>query len=195
MEETMSPHRLAPRTLVALGATVALSAPMLAGTANARAAGATCADTSTAAVEAPAATAARAVRCLVNGQRRAQGLKPLRPSRQLRIAAERHGTDMVSHGFFAHVSPVAGDITDRARAAGYLPGDAYGYDLGEDIGWGEGPLSSPDSIVTAWMNSPGHRAVILGARYRDMGVGVTMGLPAQGELAGATFVLDLGAHG
>src|SRR3954447_22408475 len=48
--------------------------------------------------------AATTVRCLVNAQRAAHGLTPLRPSRQLRLA-EAHGADMVAHRFFAHVSP------------------------------------------------------------------------------------------
>src|SRR3954451_19922583 len=67
-----------------------------------------CAATTVAAGQAPAATVGRAVRCLVNAQRAAHGLEPRPPSRQLRVAAERHGTDMVTNSFFAHVSPSAG---------------------------------------------------------------------------------------
>src|SRR3954467_12774462 len=87
-----------------------------------------------AAGQAPAATVGRAVRCLVNAQRAAHGLAPLRPSPQLRVAAESHGADMVAHRFFAHVSPFAGAVTDRARHAGYIRSDDYA--LGEDIAWG-----------------------------------------------------------
>jgi uncharacterized protein YkwD len=157
-----------------------------------RAASPPCAATTVAAGQAPAATVGRAVRCLVNAERTAHGLKPLRPSSQLRVAAERHGTDMVGHGFFDHVSPSAGAITDRARRAGYVRNDDYA--LGEDIGWGEGELATPEAIVTAWMNSPGHRAVILDRDFRDVGVGVVTGVPVQTELPGATFVLDVGAR-
>jgi uncharacterized protein YkwD len=99
---------------------------------------------------------------------------------------------MVSHRFFAHVSPAAGAITDRARRSGYItPRDDYV--LGEDIAWGEGELSTPAAIVTAWMNSPEHRAVILDREFVDMGVGVITGVPVDTQLAGATFVLDVGA--
>ena len=140
------------------------------------------------------ATVGQAVRCLVNAQRAAHGLAPLRPNRRLRLAAEAHGADMVSHSFFAHVSPFSGAITDRARRAGYLAG-TRDWSLGEDIAWGEGDLSTPESIVTAWMNSPAHRAVILDGEFRDAGVGVTAGVPVgASSLPGATFVLDVGAR-
>jgi uncharacterized protein YkwD len=151
-----------------------------------------CAATTVAAGQAPAATVGRAVRCLVNAQRAARGLKALRANPQLRVAAEAHGADMVAHRFFAHVSPFTGAITDRARRAGYVRNDDYA--LGEDIAWGEGELSTADSIVTAWMNSPGHRAVILDRDYRDVGVGIVAGVPVDTELPGATFVLDVGSR-
>src|SRR3954447_3958367 len=143
---------------------------------------------------APPATVETAVRCLVNAQRAAHRLAPLRPSRQLRVAAEAHGADMVAHRFFAHVSPFSGAVTDRVRRVGYLA-HTQDWSLGEDIAWGEGSLSTPQSIVTAWMNSPGHRAVILHRDFRDVGLGVTAGVPiADGSMPGATFVLDAGAR-
>src|SRR3954465_13385999 len=151
-----------------------------------------CAATTVAAGQAPAATVGRAVRCLVNAQRAPYHLAPLRPSHQLPGAAEPHGADMVAHRFFAHVSPLSGAITDRARRAGYVRNDDYA--LGEDIAWGEGELATPQAIVTAWMNSPGHRAVILDADYRDVGVAIITGVPVPTELPGATFVLDVGSR-
>ena len=44
---------------------------------------------------------------------------------------------------------------------------------------------SPQSIVTAWMNSPGHRAVILDRDFRDVGVGIVPGVPVD-AIPGAT---------
>src|SRR3954470_432732 len=153
-----------------------------------------CAATTVAARPAPAATVESAVRCLVNAERAAHALRALRPSRQLRVAAEAHGADMVAHRFFAHVSPFSGAVTDRARRAGYLA-HTRDWALGEDIAWGEGTLSTPQSILTAWMNSPGHRAVILDRDFRDAGIGVTLGVPVDdGSMPGATFVLDAGAR-
>jgi uncharacterized protein YkwD len=183
------PHRLLlAASFVLLSTVAALVLPTLS-----HAATPPCAATDVAAPNAPASTVGRAIRCLVNGQRAAHGLAPLRPSRQLRVAAEGHGADMVGHRFFAHVSPFAGAITARARRSGYLTPVADDYALGEDIAWGEGELATPTAIVTAWMNSPAHRAVILDREFQDMGVGVIAGVPVDTSLAGATFVLDVGA--
>jgi uncharacterized protein YkwD len=175
------PLSVPPRRLIA-----AVAAPLLL---TAAALG-----TPTASYAASPPCAATTVRCLVNAQRAARGLAPLKPSRQLRVAAEEHGADMVAHRFFAHVSPFSGAVTDRARRAGYLP-RAHDWTLGEDIAWGEGELSTPDSIVDAWMNSPPHRRVILDRDFRDVGVGVASGVPVEaGAIPGATFVLDVGSR-
>ena len=40
------------------------------------------------------------------------------------------------------------------------------------------------------MNSPGHRAIILPAAFREVGVGIAGGAPQGGN--GATYVLDVG---
>src|SRR3954471_19651456 len=110
-----------PRRLLAAVATPLVLAIAALGTPTASyAASPPCAATTVAAGQAPAATVAKAVRCLVNAQRADHGLAPLRPSRPLRVAAEAHGADMVAHRFFAHVSPFSGAVTDRARRAGYL---------------------------------------------------------------------------
>lgn len=190
MPTTVPPRRI----LTAVAAPLLLAIALLGTPTASYAASPPCAATTVAAGQAPAATVERSVRCLVNAQRAAHGLAPLRPSRQLRIAAEAHGADMVSHRFFDHVSPVFGAITDRARRAGYLA-RARDWTLGEDIAWGEGPLSTPDAIVTAWMNSSGHRAVILDRHFRDGAVGMAVGVPLDGgEIPGATFVLDVGSR-
>lgn len=40
---------------------------------------------------------------------------------------------------------------------------------GENIAYGQ---RSPQEVVTAWMNSPGHRANILSNKFNKLGVGV-----------------------
>ena len=190
MPLTVSPRRI----LTAVAAPLLLAIAALGTPTASYAASPPCAATTVAAGQAPTATVAGAVRCLVNAQRAAHGLAPLRSSRQLRVAAEAHGADMVSHRFFAHVSPLFGAVRDRARRAGYV-GGGHDWTLGEDIAWGEGPLSTPQAIVTAWMNSPGHRAVILDRGFREAGVGVVPGVPVDdAAMPGATFVLDVGSR-
>jgi uncharacterized protein YkwD len=98
---------------------------------------------------------------------------------------------MVARGYFEHVSLDGSSLTDRVRRAGYLNGKRR-YSLGENIGWGEQQLASAAAIVRAWMNSPGHRAVMLEPRFREAGVGVAQGVPSAGGAPGATFVLNVG---
>jgi len=130
-----------------------------------------------------------AIRCELNVQRADSGLGALRPSARLSRAAQRHGADMVARGYFAHVSPAGTTIVERARAAGYLRG-TRDWDLGENIGWIEGAAATGQGIVAAWMNSPEHRAIILSARFQEVGIGVAYGTPMG--TAGATYVLDVG---
>ena len=46
--------------------------------------------------------------------------------------------------------------------------------------------------MRAWLASPEHRAIILDRRFRDVGVGVTLGLTDGSGGLGATAVLDFG---
>jgi uncharacterized protein YkwD len=47
-------------------------------------------------------------------------------------------------------------------------GISYSY-AGENIAKGQ---TTPQSVMTSWMNSSGHRANILNANYTQIGVGV-----------------------
>lgn len=49
-------------------------------------------------------------------------------------------------------------------------GSAKWTEIEENVGYG--PVTSPDQLFTAYMNSPPHRANILGKDVRDVGVGV-----------------------
>jgi uncharacterized protein YkwD len=137
----------------------------------------------------PTTLSETAVRCEINEIRTGNGLRPVRTTRPLRVAAERHSQDMVRRHYFAHVSPSGQTVTDRVRRAGYLKGARRPH-LGENIGWGSGSLATPGAIVKAWMNSPPHRAIILTPSFRDAGVGIARGAPKGGD--GATYTLDVG---
>jgi uncharacterized protein YkwD len=131
--------------------------------------------------------AQRATMCLVNAERRKRGLAALSSSSALTRAARGHSRDMVRRGFFDHTSPGGGTPGDRARAAGYTWST-----VGENIAWGGGRYATPRSIVRMWMNSPGHKANILGRSYRDAGAGAAAGNPAGGD--GGTYTLLFGAR-
>jgi hypothetical protein len=47
-------------------------------------------------------------------------------------------------------------------------------------------------IVAAWIASPPHHRILLGGRFRDIGVGVATGTPKAST--GATYTLDAGVQ-
>jgi uncharacterized protein YkwD len=135
------------------------------------------------------ADAEAAVACVVNEERRSRGLPALDADRALARAGQRHATDMVRREYFSHVSPAGHTLAARLRAAGYTAGRSWA--AGEVLAWGTGQRSTPAAVVAAWMRSPGHRRVLLGSRYRDIGVGSVRGTPT-GAAGGATYAAALG---
>jgi len=98
-------------------------------------------------------------------QRQAYGgaaLPPLKSDAQLTAAARAQSVGMALNGYFAHRSAVDGSLPDdRIRASGYRPvSDA------ENIAAGQ---PTPESVVSAWLKSPGHCPNIMGD-YDDTGV-------------------------
>jgi uncharacterized protein YkwD len=132
----------------------------------------------------------RATLCLINVQRRAQGLPSLRPDRLLRLAALRHSRDMVARHYFAHTSRGGSTLVTRIRQTGYFAQSRF-WRAGENLAWSAGPKSNPASIVRAWMNSPPHRHNILTRGYRDIGIGVVPGGP-RARARGTTYTTDFG---
>jgi uncharacterized protein YkwD len=132
--------------------------------------------------------------CLVNVQRARRGERALRPNAALDRSAAAHSQDMVARNYFDHTSPGGETVLDRIKASTYLPPKA-GYVLGENIALGTMQLATPAAIVDSWMKSPGHRANILNAEFRDSGLGVVARAPQQyghGQ-RGATYTQQFGA--
>lgn len=144
--------------------------------------------------EANLAQVTAATFCLINRERGAHGEQPLRADEDLMRAALGHSESMATAGYFEHDGPGGQTPLGRVQTSGYLHGDEGGYEIGENIAWGSLGEATPASIVAAWMASPGHRANILNARFRDSGIGVAAQLPAafaDGE-AGAIYTQDFG---
>jgi uncharacterized protein YkwD len=169
-----------PRHLVAVAALAAAAAAPSTSQAASR-----CAGASTRPTTHSLATAKKATLCLLNAQRRKHHLRALRDNAKLDRAAVGHSRDMVRNKYFEH-----GDFAGRIHNAGYR-----GSFIGENIAWGSGPYATPRSIVNMWMHSPGHRANILGARYRDIGIGIAAGAPEGGVGGAATYTTDFGRPG
>jgi uncharacterized protein YkwD len=132
--------------------------------------------------------------CLVNRERAGQGERPLAPNQRLGQAAQAHTESMAFGDYLKHDGPRGETPLSRMRATGYISSSQIGYEVGENIGWGTLWEATPRAIVAAWMASPGHRANILDARFRDTAVGVSPHPPssrARGQ-AGAIYTQDFG---
>jgi uncharacterized protein YkwD len=134
------------------------------------------------------------VLCLINRKRAENSESPLQANQQLEEAAEGHCQELIADDYFAHVSPSGETPVDRIRDTGYIPSPSDGYVIGENLAWGTYQLSTPQSIVSAWIASPGHLANILEAQYKETGIGVTPSVPsslAEGA-PGATYAQEFG---
>ena len=131
-----------------------------------------------------------AILCLHNQIRARRGLPLLKENARLRRAALGHSSDMVSRGFFEHTSPNGTSMVERIQAARYVS-PRFGWALGENLAWGTGSLATPQAIMKAWMDSPGHRANVVKRAYREIGIGVVAGVPTD-RGSGATYTADFG---
>ena len=131
-----------------------------------------------------------AILCLHNQIRSQKGLPLLKDNAKLRKAAVGHSSAMVGQGYFDHVSPDGRTFVDRIIGAGYAKRND-GWTLGENLAWGTGELSTANGLMNAWMNSSGHKANILKKAYREVGIGIRIGVPSD-EAVGATVTADFG---
>ena len=129
--------------------------------------------------------------CLINAERSARDLRPLRLDRRLSTAARRHSRDMVAKHYFAHDSRSGARFSARIARTGWMNGRAS-WSVGENIAWGTGKQAAPRAIVASWMRSAGHRKNILSSRFRVIGIGIALGTPV-GNAAGATYTTDFGS--
>ena len=131
-----------------------------------------------------------AVLCLHNQVRASKGLPALKDNAKLRKAAAGHSDDMVAEGYFDHTTPDGDTFVDRILSSRYAK-QTDGWSLGENLAWGTGDLSTPAGVMNAWMSSAGHKANILKRNYREIGIGIRLGVPSDAGV-GATFTADFG---
>ena len=133
----------------------------------------------------------QATLCLLNQERSRYALSPLRLNARLSRAALAHSRDMVAYHYFAHTTPSGVKPADRVRATGYFDG-TRAWTIGENIEWGTLTLSSPKATVRGWMASPHHRENILYGSYRDIGIGIVVGVPLGLDGPAGTYTTDFG---
>jgi len=101
---------------------------------------------------------------LVNQERSKVGLAPLKDNWELSRVARYKSEDMANKNYFSHTSPTYGSPFDMMKNFGIIYMAA-----GENIAMGQ---QTPASVMTAWMNSAGHKANILSKSFTEIGVGV-----------------------
>lgn len=100
---------------------------------------------------------------LINLERTKRGLPALTTNWQLARVARYKSQDMIDKKYFSHSSPTYGSPFTMMQNFGLKFSAAA-----ENIAYGQ---KTPQEVVNAWMNSPGHRANILSASYTQTGVG------------------------
>jgi uncharacterized protein YkwD len=100
---------------------------------------------------------------LTNIERTKNGLKPLKGNVELNYAADKYAGEMAQRRVLSHTGPDGSKPWDRAKAVGF-----EAQTMGENIAAGQ---RTPEEVVQAWMNSPGHRANILNPNYTQIGTG------------------------
>jgi uncharacterized protein YkwD len=165
-----------PRTRVALalaavialaGATVAAAAPRDTGAQN---------------VVSAMPTLDAEIAAGINAARAQHGLARLRISAALRAAANAHSYEMARGGFFSHNS--ADGSSPWKRLARFYPSTGFRrWQVGETLLWSS-PGVDAAQAVQDWLASPEHRAILLTASFREIGVSAVHATSASGDFNG-----------
>jgi uncharacterized protein YkwD len=102
---------------------------------------------------------------LTNQARSSNKIDSLSLNSQLEQAAQAKASSLVSANYWSHTSPSGETPADLLASTGYKFGAS-----GENIAYG---FSSAQAVMTAWLNSPEHRANVLGKSYSQIGFGVS----------------------
>jgi len=113
----------------------------------------------------------------VNKIRIENNVSPLTMNSSLAAAAKSKAEDMLSKNYWAHFAP-DGSTSPWV----FIKDSGYGYVYaGENLAKG---YTDSQSVVSAWMNSPTHKANIISPNYKDIGFAIV-----QGRLLGEETVL------
>ncbi|MBO4981205.1 MAG: CAP domain-containing protein [Lachnospiraceae bacterium] len=98
---------------------------------------------------------------LVNEERAKAGLATLTVDKDITAAANVRAKEITQK--FAHTRPDGSSFSSALKEQGVVFRGS-----GENIAWGQ---KSPRQVMEGWMNSEGHRANILNANFKNIGVG------------------------
>lgn len=107
---------------------------------------------------------------LVNHTRQTQGVGYVSFDPALETAAQAYACELIklkatgNPNYLSHTDLYGRDSLARAKASGWTGGGT-----GENLA--SGYFYSPNEVVAGWMNSPGHRKVLLNSGWTKMGLG------------------------
>jgi uncharacterized protein YkwD len=108
---------------------------------------------------------------LLNADRTSRGLVAVQVDSRLMEIARARSVDMATKHYFSHTQP------DGRNVFNILNGAAIKwYNAGEIIAWNNYPTLelATANANTQWMNSPGHRAIVLSTSMNYVGVGIAI---------------------
>jgi uncharacterized protein YkwD len=108
---------------------------------------------------------------LLNNDRSTRGIRTVTIDTRLMSIARARSTDMARKHYFSHTQPDGRTAFTMMSAAGVRSSrsaETIAYNYTTDLG------SSATGCNTQWMNSSGHRAIILTSAYTHVGVGVAI---------------------
>lgn len=102
---------------------------------------------------------------IVNQERESHGIAPLCLNKELGKAAQDHSDDQQKCQKMSHTGCNGSSMGQRMRKAGY----SFSF-AGENVAWNQ---QTAQSVMRAWMNSPGHRRNILKSSFTNIGIGLS----------------------
>ena len=108
---------------------------------------------------------------LLNANRTAAGLVPVRADSRLMEIARARSVDMATKHYFSHSQPDGRNVFDILNAK-----HITWFGAGEIIAWNNYPTLelSTHNADHQWMNSPGHKAIVLSSTLNYVGVGLAI---------------------
>ena len=108
----------------------------------------------------------------LNVDRTTRGLVPVRIDSRLMAIARGRSADMVAKDYFSHTQPDGRNVFAILTAK-----KINWYGAGEIIAWNNYPTleTSVAAANNQWLNSPGHKAIVVSTSYNYVGVGLALG--------------------
>jgi uncharacterized protein YkwD len=122
-------------------------------------------------------TAEKRIIAAINRVRANRDLAKVRYKSSLLSAARAHARELADRELLSHTSECGWTVGQRVRHFGYTTTDCTYWTVGEDLARAKAGTSAATAraLVRLWMSSSAHRAVLLGAKMRDIGVGIRIG--------------------